>query len=162
AGAVILSLHHEHDIFRMGGLWRRLPLTFVTFFIGSASLAGLPLVTAGFYSKDLILWQTWASTHGSYWLWAAGLIGALLTALYSFRLVFRVFVGRLTTPTSATPRWRIRLVLVVLALLSLVGGWLEVPETVHALWPNAPVVFWPRRLFTDVVQTALQAPRLVS
>jgi NADH-quinone oxidoreductase subunit L len=68
AGAVILSLHHEHDIFRMGGLWRRLPLAFVTFLIGSASLAGFPLITAGFYSKDLILWQTWTSAQSSRWL----------------------------------------------------------------------------------------------
>src|SRR2546423_638466 len=118
---------HERDICRMGGLWLRMPLAFITFLIGSASLAGLPLVTAGFYSKDLILWQTWASAQGSYWLWAAGVVGAFLTALYSFRLVFRVFCGRLSTPVSTTPRWRIRAVLVLLALLSLVGGWLEVP-----------------------------------
>jgi NADH-quinone oxidoreductase subunit L len=162
AGAVILSLHHEHDIFRMGGLWRRLPLTFITFLIGCASLAGLPLVTAGFYSKDLILWQAWASAQGSYWLWAAGVVGAFLTALYSFRLVFRVFFGRPTTPVSATPHWRMRLVLVLLALLSLAGGWLEVPATVQDVWPHAPAVFRPRTLFTDVVQTALPAPHVVA
>jgi NADH-quinone oxidoreductase subunit L len=162
AGAVILSLHHEHDIFRMGGLWRRLPLTFVTFLIGSASLAGFPLVTAGFYSKDLILWQTWASAQGSRWLWVAGVVGALLTALYSFRLVFRVFFGPVTTPIHATPRFRIRVVLVLLALLSLVGGWLEVPETVSHLWPGLPVVFRHRTLFTDMVQTALPAPPAVT
>jgi len=162
AGAVILGLHHEHNIFRMGGLWRRLPLAFITFLIGSASLAGLPLVTAGFYSKDLILWQTWASAQGSHWLWAAGVVGALLTALYSFRLVFRVFFGRLATPVSATPRWRIRLVLVLLALLSLVAGWLEVPETFSYLWSDSPTIFRHRTLFTDVLQTALPAPRVVT
>jgi NADH-quinone oxidoreductase subunit L len=162
AGAVILSLHHEHDIFRMGGLWRRLPLAFVTFLIGSASLAGFPLVTAGFYSKDLILWQTWASAQGSRWLWYAGVVGAFLTAVYSFRLVFRVFFGPVTTPVDATPRFRIRAVLVILALLSLVGGWLEVPETIGQLWPGLRTVLGHRTLFTDMVQTTLPAPRLVA
>jgi NADH-quinone oxidoreductase subunit L len=56
AGVVILAQHHEHDMFKMGGLKDRLPLTFWTFLIGSASLSALPLVTAGFYSKDQILW----------------------------------------------------------------------------------------------------------
>jgi NADH-quinone oxidoreductase subunit L len=102
AGAVILSLHHEHDIFHMGGLWRRLPFVFVTFLIGSASLAGFPLITAGFFSKDLILWQTWASVHSSRWLWGAGVVGALLTTVYSFRLVFRVFFGPERTPVHTT------------------------------------------------------------
>ncbi len=80
AGAVIISLHHEQDIFKMGGLRRRLPVVFWTFLAGSASLAALPLVTAGFYSKDLILWAAWSSAAGGPWLWAAGAIGALLTA----------------------------------------------------------------------------------
>jgi NADH-quinone oxidoreductase subunit L len=162
AGAVILSLHHEHDILRMGGLWRRLPLVFVTFLIGSASLAGFPLITAGFYSKDLILWQTWASAQGSRWLWYAGVVGALLTAVYSFRLVFRVFFGPAITPVHTTPRFRIRVVLVVLALLSLVGGWLEVPETISHLWPGFRTVLAHRTLFTDMVQTTLPATRVTA
>jgi NADH-quinone oxidoreductase subunit L len=162
AGAVILSLHHEHDIFHMGGLWRRLPLAFVTFLIGSAALAGFPLITAGFYSKDLILWQTWASVQSSRWLWYAGVVGAFLTAVYSFRLVFRVFCGPAITPVQTTPRFRIRVVLVVLALLSLVGGWLEVPETIGQLWPGLRTVLGHRTLFTDMLQTTLPAPRVVA
>ena len=160
AGAVILSLHHEHDIFRMGGLWRRLPVTFVAFLIGSASLAGLPLVTAGFYSKDLILWQAWASEQGSVWLWAAGLVGALLTALYIFRVVFRVFFGSVMTPVSRRPGFRIGLVLITLSVLSIVGGWVEIPETIGALWPALPESVHHLTLFTDVMHTALPAPRL--
>jgi NADH-quinone oxidoreductase subunit L len=146
----------------MGGLWRRLPLVFVTFLIGSASLAGFPLVTAGFYSKDLILWQTWASAQGSRWLWYAGVVGAFLTAVYSFRLVFRVFFGSVTTPLHTTPRFRIRVALVVLALLSLVGGWLEVPETIGHLWPGFRTVLAHRTMFTGIVQTTLPAPRVVA
>ncbi len=57
AGVVILAQHHEHDMFKMGGLRNKLPLTFWTFLIGASSLSALPLVTAGFYSKDLILWS---------------------------------------------------------------------------------------------------------
>ena len=61
AGAVILALHHEQDMGKMGGLKRELPIVFWTFLAGSAALAGLPLVTAGFFSKDLILWHAWLS-----------------------------------------------------------------------------------------------------
>src|SRR5512142_1299097 len=84
AGVVILAQHHEHDMFKMGGLRDRLPSTYWTFLIGAASLSALPLVTAGFYSKDLILWQAWSSPMGSKVLWAVGLAGALLTSAYTF------------------------------------------------------------------------------
>jgi NADH-quinone oxidoreductase subunit L len=129
AGAVILALHHEHDIFRMGGLRRHLPLTFGTFVIGAASLAGLPLVTAGFYSKDLILWETWASSQGSAWLWAAGVLGAFITAVYSFRLVFYVFFGDIKTLPHGRPGFAMRLPLLTLAALSLGAGLLETPPS---------------------------------
>jgi NADH-quinone oxidoreductase subunit L len=150
AGSVIFSLHHEHDIFRMGGLRRQLPLTFWTFLIGGASLAGFPLVSAGFYSKDLILWHAWAGAQGSPWLWAAGLVGALLTSLYIFRLVFRVFFGPVTTPAAAVPDVRMRLAMLVLAALAVVGGAVELPESLghlpllssllHTALPPSPVV----------------------
>ena len=64
AGIVIEALHHEHNIFRMGGLRKELPVAFWTFLIGGCSLAGLPLITAGFYSKDLILWSAANSSAG--------------------------------------------------------------------------------------------------
>src|SRR5499426_1388227 len=63
-GIVINALHHEHDMFRMGGLHRELPVAFWTFLIGGSALAGLPLVTSGAYSKDLILWDEWSSPLG--------------------------------------------------------------------------------------------------
>lgn len=121
----------------------------------------MPLVTAGFYSKDAILWQTWASTQGSRWLWAAGVVGVLLTAMYSFRVVFRVFFGRLTTPVDARPGWRMRVALLILALLSIGGGWLEVPETIGHLWPAFSRTFGHLTLVTNVLHTALPATRLV-
>jgi NADH-quinone oxidoreductase subunit L len=129
AGVVILAMHEEHDLYRMGGLRSRLPLTFWTFLIGAASLSALPLVTAGFYSKDLILWSAWSSPSGSTWLWIAGLVGALLTSLYTFRMVFLTFFGEVKQKVTYTPGNRIRLALIVLASLSLVGGIVELPHT---------------------------------
>lgn len=129
AGVVIVGLHHEHDMFKMGGLRRQLPLTFWTFLIGGASLAALPLVTAGFYSKDLILFEAWNSPQGSVWLWLAGLIGALLTSIYTFRMVFLTFFGPARQQVSRLPGVCIQVPLVVLAVLSVVGGVVELPAT---------------------------------
>jgi NADH-quinone oxidoreductase subunit L len=146
AGAVILALHHEQDIFKMGGLRKRLPAVFWTFFIGSASLAALPIVTAGFYSKDLILWAAWASSAASPWLWAAGALGAFLTAVYSFRLVFIVFFGDETSHVDHPPGRRILIPLAILAVLSIVGGFVETPSYLGHV-----------TLFSDLTGTALPA-----
>ena len=127
AGVVIISLHHEHDMFRMGGLRRQLPLTFWTFLIGAASLSALPLVTAGYYSKDLILYSAWVSKIGSPVLWFAGLAGALLTALYSFRMVFITFFGTPKGHAEHKPGLAMKIPLVILAVLSVIGGFVETP-----------------------------------
>jgi NADH-quinone oxidoreductase subunit L len=129
AGAVITALHHEQDIFAMGGLRRRLPGLFWPFLIGGAALAGLPLVTAGFYSKDLILWEAFASELGSVWLWAAALLGAALTAFYVFRLIFVVFFGPAGPQALRPPGARVMAALASLAALSLVAGFVETPAT---------------------------------
>ncbi len=97
AGAVIYSLHHEHNIFKMGGLRKKLPVAFWSFLIGSAALTALPL-TSGFYSKDEILL---AAYEVNPLFWAGGLLGAFLTSVYSFRLVFVVFFGEAKTEPSA-------------------------------------------------------------
>jgi NADH-quinone oxidoreductase subunit L len=133
AGAVILALDHEHDMFRMGGLRKDLPVTFWTFLAGSASLSALPLVTAGFYSKDLILWNSLSSVNGSPWFWAAGLAGALLTSIYTFRMVFLTFFGRAKGKVRRKPGTVMRIPLVVLAVLSVIGGFVELPRTLGDL-----------------------------
>jgi NADH-quinone oxidoreductase subunit L len=133
AGAVILALHHEQEIGKMGGLRRGLPLVFWTFLIGGASLAALPLATSGFYSKDAILVAAWSAPHGGRWLWAAGMLGAFLTALYTFRLIFRVFCGELRTPVTRRPTRAIALPLVALAALATLGGFLETPRTLGGI-----------------------------
>ena len=126
AGAVVYSLHHEHNIFRMGGLRKKLPVAFWSFMIGSAALAALPF-TSGFYSKDLILLA--AAHHGEIgtWFLAAGLVGALLTAVYSFRLVFIVFFGELRTKPDAPAGWLMAMPLIILCGLALLGGLIIVP-----------------------------------
>lgn len=122
AGIVIQAVHEEHNIFRMGGLRRELPIAFWTFLIGGCSLAGLPLITAGYYSKDFILWSVWTSPKGGPALWIAGIAGVLLTSLYIFRLIFLVFFGAAQSPVVHRPRYRIIVPVVILAGLSLVGG----------------------------------------
>jgi NADH-quinone oxidoreductase subunit L len=127
AGVVLHVLNEEHNMFKMGGLRRSLPVTFWTFLIGSASLSALPLITAGFYSKDLILWDAFSSPIGSLWLWAAGLAGAFLTSLYTFRMLFLTFFGTQKMKPNRLPTLRMQAPLVILAVLSLVAGFVELP-----------------------------------
>ena len=127
AGTVIQAMHEEHSIFRMGGLRKQLPITFWAFLIAGCSLAGLPLVTAGFYSKGLILWETWASPQGGAGLWMAGVVGVLLTSLYIFRVIFLVFFGEAKASAAKRPGLAVKIPLVVLAVLSLVGGFVNLP-----------------------------------
>jgi len=129
-GAVIHLLNDEHDIFRMGGLRKKLPVVFVTFLIGGASLSALPLITAGFYSKDQILWFGWSAVSGSHWLWLTGITGALLTSLYTFRLIIIAFLGRAQTEPVHKQGMLMTIPLIVLAFLSLVGGFIELPENI--------------------------------
>ncbi|MBZ5496124.1 MAG: NADH-quinone oxidoreductase subunit L [Acidobacteriia bacterium] len=137
AGVVILSQHHEHNMFKMGGLRERLPLTFWTFLLGSGSLAAFPLITAGFYSKDSIIWYAWSGAGGGAWLYLAALVGALLTALYTFRMVFVTFFGPARTQISHKPGLLLQLPLVILAALSVIGGFVELPETLGHFTPFA-------------------------
>ncbi|MGH9738821.1 MAG: NADH-quinone oxidoreductase subunit L [Candidatus Acidiferrales bacterium] len=144
AGAIINSLHHEHNIFKMGGLRKEMPVTFWTFLIAGCSLAGLPLVTAGFYSKGLIIWDAWASPNGGAALWVVGVIGVFLTSLYIFRVIFIVFFGEAKEHVHHKPGWTMKFPLVVLGILSIVGGWVNLPSWLG----NKPA-------FVDFLQLAL-------
>jgi NADH-quinone oxidoreductase subunit L len=128
AGVVIILLKEEHDMFKMGGLWKKLPVVFITFLIGSASLAALPLITAGFYSKDQILWFAWSSDNGSVWLWLAGFIGAFITSIYAFRMIFVTFFGETKIEPSRKPGNLMVVPMIILAILSIIGGFIELPE----------------------------------
>lgn len=124
AGSILLALHHEQDIFRMGGLRTRLPVPFWAFLAGSLALAGFPFVTSGFYSKDAILLGAAATAP---WAWVVGWLGAALTAVYAFRAVFVVFFGEARTEVTHPPGVAAQVALVVLAVLAVVGGALELP-----------------------------------
>jgi NADH-quinone oxidoreductase subunit L len=138
AGSVIHGLSGEQDMERMGGLWRRLPITFATMTVGGLALAGVwPL--AGFFSKDEILWSALAGEHPAPALGVVGLVVAFLTALYTGRLLVMTFFGESRVSEEAAHHLHespvvMTLPLCVLAVLAVVGGLLPVPETV------APVV----------------------
>ena len=128
AGVVIEALHHEHNIFMMGGLKKRMPVVFMTFLAGAASLSALPLVTAGFFSKDPILWFAWSAANGNALLWALAMAGAFITAWYSTRLMLVVFWGEAKTPVGAPTAQLMIVPLVVLAFFSITAGYIEWPH----------------------------------
>jgi NADH-quinone oxidoreductase subunit L len=101
-------------------------VVFASFLIGSAALAALPF-TSGFYSKDSILLAAWALPEIGPVLWAGGLLGALITAIYSFRLVFIVFFGEANTEPDKQVGWKIATPLVLLCVLAAFGGWIGQP-----------------------------------
>ena len=129
AGCVINAMHHEQDIYKMGGLRRTLPVTYWCFLAGAVCLAGIPL-TGGFFSKDSILGAVWLKGGALYSaLYLLGLITALITAFYSFRVIYLVFYGPESRHPHLGRELRImELVLVPLALLGLFGGVLNLPE----------------------------------
>lgn len=134
AGTVILSLHHEHDIFKMGGKWRQLPVAFASFLIGSLALAAFPY-TSGYFSKDEILLAALELEHAGFWLWLGGVVGAFFTGIYSFRLVFVVFFGESAGHHEAreVTGFSMAAPLLVLMVLALAGGLIHVPtESVFA------------------------------
>ncbi|WP_242917669.1 NADH-quinone oxidoreductase subunit L [Pontibacter liquoris] len=146
AGAIILALHHEQDMRKMGGLREKMPVVFWTFLIGAASLAAVPLVTAGFYSKDQILWLQLAGENGNIGLYLAGLLGALITSIYTFRMVFMTFFGTGKTHLEHPPGKVITVPLIILAILSVVGGFIELPHN-----------FGHLTLFSDLLAPVLPA-----
>lgn len=132
AGSVIHAMGGEQDIMKMGGLRRHIPRTFLTFFIGTLAIAGTPGL-AGFFSKDEILWQAFSSPHGHPVLWLIGAVAAGMTSFYMFRLTFLTFFGteRMDEHTKhhihESPNSMV-IPLMILAILSIVGGYVGVPE----------------------------------
>lgn len=137
AGSVILRVHHEQDIFKMGGLRHEMPGIFWAFVIGSAALAGLPLVTAGYFSKEMVMTSAY---QVSPLFWVGAVTGAFLTAIYIFRCVFIAFFGKAQThahgrsgPVQGVP-------LAILSVLAIGAGWMEMPDAI------APVHLFSRLL----------------
>ncbi len=140
AGSVIHGMHHEQDMHKMGGLRKHMPTTFKTFVAGSAALAGLPLMS-GYFSKDEILAYTFGmgSEFNSVWLvlWGVGVVTAMLTAFYTWRMVALTFFGTERfdvakvhpheSPKSMT------LPLIALAVASVFGGLLGIPGLIAGM-----------------------------
>lgn len=127
AGAVIVALHHEQNIFKMGGMKNKSKLVFFTMLIATLAITGIPPF-AGFFSKDEILLTAFNSEQ--YFLWTIGIVTAILTAYYMFRMIFVVFFGKNYdqdriihfVPKSMT------MPLVVLAIGSIIAGLIGIPE----------------------------------
>lgn len=129
AGSVIHAMHHEQDIRKMGGLKKYLPITHITFLLACLAIAGIPPFS-GFFSKDEILTAAFAKNPVYYFV---GVGGALMTAFYMFRLYTLTFLGQFRGTHEQEHHlhespWQMVLPLVVLAVLSVVGGWVGIPE----------------------------------
>lgn len=130
AGSVIHAMHHEQDMRHMGGLKKKLPVTFITMLIGTLAIAGLPPFS-GFFSKDEILAHVYE--HNKI-MWAIGVFTAFLTAFYMFRMLFLTFYGNYRGSHHAeekiheSPR-SMTIPLIVLAVLSAIGGIIGIPES---------------------------------
>jgi len=141
AGSVIHALGGEQGMNKMGGLRRKLPITFWTMFIATLAIAAVPPFS-GYFSKDLILEAAYDSGHS--WLWFLGVITAGLTSFYMFRLIFMTFFGESRVDSEKEHHLHespavMAIPLIVLAILATVGGWVNLPGGL--LWGNAFVRF---------------------
>jgi NADH-quinone oxidoreductase subunit L len=129
AGSVILGMHHEQDIWQMGNLRKKMPITFWTFLIGALALSGVPPFS-GFYSKDSILAQ--ALEQKNYVLFSVAVFVAALTAFYTFRLFFVVFFGQEKSKAASHAHESplvMTLPLLVLALFAAIGGFIGITNS---------------------------------
>ena len=132
AGSIIHAMHNEQDIRHYGGLKKYMPQTYITFLIASLAISGIPPLS-GFFSKDEILWFSFA--NGSFFYWFIGVFTALLTAFYMFRLYFLTFEGKerfgSSKPGQHSPHESPKVMtipLIALAVLSAIGGFIGIPE----------------------------------
>ncbi len=132
AGSVIHAMSDEQDMRKMGGLKKYLPVTFATMLVATLAISGIPGMS-GFFSKDEILWKSFSSDYGHWMLWVVGAATAALTAFYMFRLIYLTFFGkeRMDKDTQKhiheSPK-SMTVPLMVLAVLSVVGGWVGIPH----------------------------------
>jgi NADH-quinone oxidoreductase subunit L len=152
SGSVIHGMHHAYhhahlhddpqDMRNMGGLRKKMPITFWTFLISTIAIAGIPGFS-GFFSKDEILWWAFGSSRGGWILWLVGAVAAGMTAFYMFRLVFMTFFGEQRTDARAKDHipesgLTITIPLMVLGVLALIGGFVGVPHVLGGLLGHIP------------------------
>ena len=151
AGVIIISLNGEHNIFKMGGLRKDFPKTFLAFLFSALTLAAIPPLTITFNSKDLILNTVWQSSITNKGLWLAGVAGAFLTAAYSFRLLYVVFFGETKTKSNREYAPIMVVPLIILAFLAAISG---LPELISN--------FFGINTFYDFLQTSMPQPEVSS
>ena len=145
AGSVIHALSGEQDMRRMGGLRRRIPVTFWTMMLGTVAIAGFPPL-AGFFSKDEILWRAFSGSQGHVLLWAVGMLAAGMTAFYMFRMMFLTFLGkpRMSPEVESHVHESPAVMTVPLGLLAVgavVSGWVGIPHLIGQYLHHLPQYF---------------------
>ncbi len=141
SGSVIHGMHEEQDMRKMGGLAKHMPITHLTFLMGWLAIIGMPPF-AGFFSKDEILWFAYSSPMGSKALWIVGILSAMCTAFYMTRLMVMTFWSKERFdhheihPHEGPATMSIPLI--VLAVLSVIGGWIGIPHVIGAILPGHP------------------------
>ncbi|MEC8940196.1 MAG: NADH-quinone oxidoreductase subunit L [SAR324 cluster bacterium] len=139
SGSVILAVHHEQDMRKMGALKNKLPITYMTMLLGTFAISGIP-VFSGFFSKDEILWKAYSSPLGGPWLWGVGFLTAGLTAFYMFRMIYLTFHGESRVDSHTAEHlhespFSMTIPLMILAALAVTGGFFGVPHVFHVI-PN--------------------------
>jgi len=161
AGSVIYAMHHEQDIWKMGALRKKLPVTFWTFLVGTIALAGVwPL--AGFFSKDAILAQAFESkTPLGYALFGVGWFVAILTSFYMFRLVFVVFFGAQKShevdhahESPGVMLWPLR----ILGTFSIIGGWVGIEELFYRFFHSGGDIVYTESVVERLTMPFVHAP----
>ncbi len=157
AGSVMHAMSGELDMRKMGGLRKKIPVTYWTTFIACLAIAGIPGFS-GFFSKDEILWMAF-SRHHSFWFWLIGAVTAGMTAFYMFRMFFNTFHGECRASEEVkhhiheSPKI-MTIPLVILAILSIVGGWVGIP---HLLGGSNQIEKWLEPVFGHHVPAAAHA-----
>src|SRR3954465_444169 len=155
SGSVIHAVHEEQDMNRMGGLWRKIPITHWPMLIGPIAIPGIPPL-AGFFSKDEILGE--AFKGGFVWVWAIGIIVAVMTAFYMWRLMGKTFYGEShvdphTAPNVHESAWQMTVPLILLAIPSIfLGMLLGLP------FGNSVLAGWLEPVFEESEQVLHGAP----
>jgi NADH-quinone oxidoreductase subunit L len=155
------GMHHSHehidpqDMRNMGGLWKKMPVTFWTFLIGGLALSGFPIITAGFWSKDEILADAFAHAPIVFWTLATA---ALLTAFYTMRQITMTFFGQPRTQAAAHASentWTMTLPLVILSFFAIASGWVGIPEHFPVLGDLVKSLGFPSNWFHEFLGGAL-------
>ena len=162
AGSVIHAMSNEQDMRKMGGIWKKIPITYALMWVGSLALAGIPFF-AGYYSKDLILEAAWAaSSNSGYFAFWLGCLAAFLTAFYSWRLLLLTFHGNFNSSKEVLDHvhespFVMLIPLFVLALGAIFSGWYFYNDFVGYNWKE----FWGNSIFISEKHKAFKLAHYV-